>query len=248
MISFRQGLHKGTKLIAAVSITFEHVERGSAWREQHRLTRFRQSARALNCVGQGIRHLARHCVAPVTADPFRHLADQNGRARLFGNERLERIKSESLVLATRDQDHWFALREKRLLDRIEIGRFRVVYPTDSAYLADELAAMRPRFIRTERRLHFRKRKSARHTDSQCGHQILNVVQAAQLDLRQTQDRFVLIDDRASRQTKIRAVSVGAERQRPRRDGRQIFVCVYDRDVIGRLIIEDAQLGRAIFPD
>ena len=163
-----------------------------------------------------------HGTAPFQscADPLRHLADQNRRPHFFGNERPERFESETLVLSAGDQDDRLVLREERFFDRIEIGRLRVIDVIDTANLADEFTAMRPRLVGAKRRNHLRKGQAARQTDGERRHQVLDVVRTAQLRFRQAQDRLVAINDRSAFETEIRLIGVGAEGDRPRRDLRQ----------------------------
>ena len=125
-------------------------------------------------------------------------------ARTFSaNERAERLILEAFVLAARDENDRLRLREERFLDRIEIGRLRIVDVTDTVELADKLEPMRSRLIGAERRHHLRKRKPAREADGERRHQVFDVVRAAQLRFRQAQDRLAAIDDRALRQVENR---------------------------------------------
>ena len=108
--------------------------------------------------------------------------------------------------------------------------------------------MRPRLVGAKRRQHLLERQAARQTHRERRHEIFDVVRAAQFRVRHPEDRRVLINDRSAFEAKIRLVRVGAEGDRPRRDFRQRFAGIDDRDVIRRLIFKNAQLGRAIFRD
>ena len=78
----------------------------------------------------------------------RDLANQDRVAHFAGDERRDRIESETLVLAAGDQHDRFGRAEERFFERIEIGRLRVVDVIDAANRADELQAMQ---LRRDRR-------------------------------------------------------------------------------------------------
>jgi len=65
-----------------------------------------------------------------------------------------------------------------------------------------------------------------------GHQILDVVRAAQLRLIQSQHRFVFKNDRAFDQAKVGPIGVGAESDFARAEIAQALNRVYNRDIIG----------------
>ena len=84
MVSFRQGVHEGTELIAAIGVTLEHVEGGSAGRKEDDFARLRDRVRALDRIGQRV---ARSRIGTASLqssrNAFRHFADQNRGAHLF---------------------------------------------------------------------------------------------------------------------------------------------------------------------
>ena len=79
-------MHEGTKLVAAVGVTLEHVERRSARRKEDHFAGLGDGVRALDRVGERVRDLARHRALPIAANPARHFANQNDGARFFGDE------------------------------------------------------------------------------------------------------------------------------------------------------------------
>src|SRR5213075_2414461 len=90
---------------------------------------------------------------------------------------------------------------------IKIGRLGVVDVIDPADLPDEFAPVRSRLVCAKGRDHFLKREPAGVSGGESGHQILDVVRAAQLRLIQSKHRFVFKNDRAFGQAKVGAISV-----------------------------------------
>ena len=150
----------------------------------------RDGVRALDRIGQRV---ARSRTARRLSNPARcarAISPIRIAARTFSrNEGAKRFESETLVLSAGDQDDRFALREQRFLDRVEIGRLRIVDVIDAADFADEFAAMRLRLVGAKRRHHLLERQTARQTDRERRHQVLDVVRAAQFRVGQAQDRL-----------------------------------------------------------
>ena len=71
------------------------------------------------------------------------------------------------------------------------------------------------------------------------------MQAAQFCIGQTENSRVLINDRPFREAKIRLIDVSAERDRARTNPGQSLHCIYNGDIVGRLVFKNAQLGRAL---
>src|SRR6266478_3008601 len=71
------------------------------------------------------------------------------------------------------------------------------------------------------------------------------MQAAQFVVRQPQDRFVVIKDRAFRDTEVRLIDISTKRDLARTNRGKFFDRIYHCYVGVGLIFENAQLGRAI---
>src|SRR5207248_9615886 len=71
------------------------------------------------------------------------------------------------------------------------------------------------------------------------------MQAAQFCIGQTENSFVLVNDRPFREAKIRLIYVSAKRDRACTNPRQSLHCIDNSDIVGRLVVKNAQLGRAI---
>ena len=71
------------------------------------------------------------------------------------------------------------------------------------------------------------------------------MQAAQFGVRQPQDRFVVIKDRAFRDTEVRLIDISTKRDLAQANRGKFFDGVYHCHVSVGLIFENAQLGRAI---
>src|SRR6266496_4945128 len=71
------------------------------------------------------------------------------------------------------------------------------------------------------------------------------MQAAQFAVCQPQDRFVVIKDRAFRDTEVRLIDISTKRDLARANRGKFFDGVYHCHVGVGLIFENAQLGRAI---
>ena len=141
-----------------------------------------------------MRDLALNRFLPVPLDLPGDFTDQNDRFDLLLNQVAKRLEIEAFILSAGDEDYGFTLREQCLLHGIEVGRFGVINIIDSADLSDELTTMRLRFVGRKRWAHFFKGQAARHSGRKCGHEIFDVVRAAQFGRSQTQHRLVAVND------------------------------------------------------
>src|SRR5262249_43286561 len=108
--------------------------------------------------------------------------------------------------------------------------------------------MQARLIIANRRHHLRKRQSARKADGERRHQILDVMQTAQLGVSQAQNRLIAINDGAVRKPEISAIGISAESDTARSNFRKYLCSIDDRDILLGLIFENTQLSRPILSD
>ena len=138
-------MHERAKLVAAVGITFEHVERRCAGRKKNDLAGFGRGVRAFDRIGQRCGKFGFDRVLPIARNAFRHFADQDRRSYFFFHQRAERFEVKSFILSASDENDRFGLRAQRFLNRVEIRRLGIVDVIDTADLPNEFAPMRPWF-------------------------------------------------------------------------------------------------------
>ena len=95
-------MNQTAKLIAAVGVTLEHVERGRARRKQDHITHFRGRVRPFYRIRQRARDFASRYSMPVFGNSLRHLTEKNGGVHFFFHDVAQRLKIEALVLPARD--------------------------------------------------------------------------------------------------------------------------------------------------
>src|SRR6266511_133463 len=201
---------------------------------------------ALDRVGKRACDLGFNCASPGAPDALGHFADQNRGSDLLLYERSKRIKGKTLVLTTGDQDDRLALRAQCLVHCVEVGRLGIVHIGDAVDFAYKFAAMRTRLVITEWRHHFSERQSARHADGKGRHQILDVMQATQLSIGQSQNCFVAVKNRAFRDSEVSTIGIGAKRDRALTAIRYFFDGIQDCHIAIGLMFKNAQLGCTIF--